>query len=68
MSQRFPDVNSKQMVKVAEKLGFIFVRQCGTSHAIYIRENDKRRTTIPIHGKKSLKRLPPHWQVDPGWE
>lgn len=50
------DVNSKQIVKIAEKLGFVFSRQCGTSHAIYYRESDNRRTTIPIHGKKSLKR------------
>jgi predicted RNA binding protein YcfA (HicA-like mRNA interferase family) len=56
MSEHFPDVNSKQMVKVALKMGFIFKRQTGTSHAIYFRESDKRRTTIPIHGKKSIKR------------
>ena len=56
MSTRFPDVNSKQIVKVVEKLGFGFVRQSGTSHAIYFREVDRRRTTVPIHGKVSLKR------------
>ncbi len=50
MSIKFPDVNSKQMVKVAEELGFKFTRQCGTSHAIYTREKDNRRTTIPVHG------------------
>ena len=52
----FPDVNSNEIVKVLEKLGFKFIRQSGTSHAIYFRVSDKRRTTIPIHGKKSLKR------------
>lgn len=56
MSTRFPDVNSKQIVKVVEQLGFRFIRQSGTSHAIYFREADKRRTTIPIHAKKSIKR------------
>jgi predicted RNA binding protein YcfA (HicA-like mRNA interferase family) len=56
MSARFPDINSKQIVKVVEKLGFIFIRQSGTSHAIYFRKADRRRTTIPIHGKKSIKR------------
>ena len=55
MSGYFPDVNSNQIVKIAKKLGFELVRQCGSSHAIYIRA-DNRRTTIPIHGKKSLKR------------
>jgi len=44
------------MVKVAEELGFRLIRQRGSSHAIYMRKTDKRRTTIPIHGKKSLKR------------
>ena len=56
MTSTFPDVNSKQMVKIAEKLGFKFVRQSGTSHVIYRREKDGRRTIIPIHGKKSVKR------------
>ena len=56
MSERFPNVDSKQMVKVILKLGFVFKRQTGSSHAIYFRESDKRRTTIPIHGKKAIKR------------
>ena len=56
MSEHFPNVNSKQMVKVALKLGFVFKRQTGSSHAIYYRKSDKHRTTIPIHGKESLKR------------
>lgn len=56
MTSFFPDLNSKEIIKVVEKLHFKFVRQSGTSHAMYRRESDGRRTTIPIHGKKSLKR------------
>ena len=56
MSERFPDVNSKQIIKIVEELGFKLARHAGSSHAIYFRKVDKRRTTIPIHGKKSLKR------------
>lgn len=56
MTSFFPDVNSKQIVKVVEKLGFEFIRQSGSSHAVYRNNDDGRRTTIPIHGKKSLKR------------
>ncbi|MBN1184057.1 MAG: type II toxin-antitoxin system HicA family toxin [Bacteroidales bacterium] len=56
MTSFFPDVSSKQMIKIAESLGFVFVRQSGTSHAIYKRAKDNRPTTIPKHGKKSLKR------------
>ncbi len=56
MTSVFPDVNSNQIIKVIEKLGFEFIRQSGSSHAIYRRVSDGRRTTIPIHGKRSLKR------------
>ncbi len=56
MNNFFPDVNSKQIIKVIEKLGFELIRQTGISHAVYRRSDDGRRTTIPIHGKKSLKR------------
>jgi len=56
MTSVFPDVNSKQIVKVVEQLGFEFIRQSGSSHAIYRRTSDNKRTTIPIHGRKSLKR------------
>ena len=56
MTSIFPDVNSNEIVKIIENLGFIFVRQTGSSHAIYRRDSDGRRTTVPIHGKKSLKR------------
>lgn len=56
MTSVFPDVNSKQIIKIVEQLKFEFVRQSGNSHAIYRRTSDNKRTTIPIHGKKSLKR------------
>jgi predicted RNA binding protein YcfA (HicA-like mRNA interferase family) len=56
MTSFFPDVNSKQIIKIINKLGFEFIRQSGSSHAIYRRMSDGCRTTIPIHGKESLKR------------
>ena len=56
MTSVFPNTNSKQITKIIEKLGFEFIRQSGSSHAIYRRIRDSRRTTIPIHGKRSLKR------------
>ena len=56
MTNVFPDINSKQIIKVIEKLGFVFLRQSGSSHTIYRRASDGCRTTVPIHGKKSLKR------------
>ena len=56
MTNVFPDINSKEIIKVIKKLGFEFLRQSGNSHAIYRRTSDGCRTTVPIHGKKSLKR------------
>jgi len=56
MTNIFPNVNSKQIIKIVEYLGFEFVRQSGSSHAIFLRAGDNKRTTIPIHGNKSLKR------------
>ena len=50
MTSVFPDVNSKQIIKVIEKLVFEFIRQGGSSHAIYRRASDGHRTTIPTHG------------------
>ncbi len=56
MSSTFPAVTAKQVVKVIEKLRFVFVRQSGSSHAIYKRSSDHRRTVVPIHAKVILKR------------
>ena len=47
-----PKVKSRQIIKVAEKLGFFFARQKG-SHAIY-RRIDNKRITIPIHGGQDI--------------
>ena len=55
MSDRFPVVTAKQVVKVLQKTKFEFKRQSG-SHAIYQRLKDKRRTVVPIHSKRVLKR------------
>jgi predicted RNA binding protein YcfA (HicA-like mRNA interferase family) len=55
-SKRFPAVTSREVVKVLESIGFQFVRQSGSSHAIYKRVSDKRRTNVPIHSGKIIKR------------
>lgn len=56
MSSNFPILTTKQMIKIVEKLGFHLARQSGTSHAVYYNKQNGRRTTIPIHGNKDLKR------------
>jgi len=56
MSPRFPAVTSDEVIEVVRKLGFRLKRQSGTSHAIYFRESDRKRTIIPIHKGKTIKR------------
>lgn len=48
MTPRLPAVTAKELVRVAERLGFAFRRQRG-SHAIYVRANDQARVVIPMH-------------------
>jgi predicted RNA binding protein YcfA (HicA-like mRNA interferase family) len=49
VTAKLPAVTAKELVRVAERLGFVFRRQRG-SHAIYVRANDQARVVIPIHG------------------
>jgi len=55
-AKRFPAVTSREIASVLEKIGFRFVRQSGSSHAIYKRFTDKRRTVVPIHPGRIIKR------------
>lgn len=52
MTSKLPSFNSRQVVSVLRRHGFILDRQSG-SHAVYIHP-DGRRTTVPIHGKRDL--------------
>ena len=54
MSPKQPVLNSKQLIKVLEKKGFLFSRQSG-SHAIYINP-EGIRVTVPIHSKKDIEK------------
>ncbi len=56
MSPKFPAVTSEEIISVLVKTGFRFKRQSGNSHAIYFREHDKKRTTVPTHSGKIVKR------------
>ena len=51
---KLPVVAARDVIKVAEKLGFAFDRQKG-SHAVYLRVSDKRRIVIPVHKGRDLK-------------
>lgn len=52
MTAKLPSLNSRQVISVLKRHGFVLDRQSG-SHAIFI-HSDGRRTTVPIHGKRDL--------------
>jgi len=54
MSPGLPVITSRDVIKVAKKLGFQFDRQSG-SHAVYIHLEKKLRVVIPIHPGKDIK-------------
>lgn len=56
MSPKFPAATSDEVIRVLQKIGYRLKRQSGTSHAIYFREEDKRRTNVPVHSGKIIKR------------
>lgn len=49
MNPKLPAVTARDLVRVAERLGFQLRRQRG-SHAIYVRASDQARVVIPVHG------------------
>lgn len=51
---KLPAVKARDVVKVAESIGFVLDRQRG-SHAFYYREADRGRVVIPMHAGKDLK-------------
>ena len=52
---KIPSLSSKELVKLLEKGGAIFVRQGSTDHAIYSRALEGKRFSAPVQmGKKTL--------------
>lgn len=50
-----PSMSSKELVKLLEKGGAVFIRQGPTDHAIYSRTIEGRRYSVPVQmGKKTL--------------
>ena len=54
MSAKLPPIKAKELIRIAQRLGFEFDRQSG-SHAVYYRKSDKRRIVVPIHPGKDIK-------------
>lgn len=55
MSPKLPVVQARDVVRVAQKLGFSFDRQRG-SHAVYYRESDAARVVVPMHAGRDIPR------------
>lgn len=52
---KLPSISSRQLVRLLEKAGALFVRQGKTDHAIYSRIVEGRRYSAPVQmGKKTL--------------
>ncbi len=52
---KMPSMPSKELTKLLEKGGAVFVRQGATDHAIYSRIFEDRRYSAPVQmGKKTL--------------
>lgn len=54
MTPKLPVVRTREVIRVAEELDFVFDRQTG-SHAVYFRARDRARVVIPIHQGRDLK-------------
>ncbi len=54
MSPAVPVITGKQMSQVVIRAGFRLDRQKG-SHAVFVRDLDKRRVIVPIHAGKTIK-------------
>lgn len=54
---KVPALSGKDLCKVLEKEGFVFVRQTG-SHRIYQKETEEGKITIPVpvHSNRPLKK------------
>ncbi len=52
---KVPAMSSKELVRLLEKGGVVFVRQGSTDHAIYARTVEGKRYSAPVQmGKKTL--------------
>jgi len=52
---KIPSMSSKDLVRLLEKAGVVFVRQGSTDHAMYSKTVEGRRYSAPVQmGKKNL--------------
>jgi len=49
VSQKLPTVSGVELIKALQRVGFAVRRQKG-SHVHLVRDDDKKRVTVPVHG------------------
>lgn len=53
--KKLPALRAREVSRVVEQAGFVFDRQKG-SHAVYKHPVTKKRTVVPIHLGKTIKK------------
>ncbi len=56
MSNRFPAITTKQIVRILKKIGFVYYRAGKGSHEFYIRESDHKIVMVSRHAGEIIRR------------
>ncbi len=56
MSPSLPPVAGRDVIRALQKAGFVVVRISGSHHRLVHPDDAARAATVPVHGKKPLKR------------
>jgi predicted RNA binding protein YcfA (HicA-like mRNA interferase family) len=56
MNQRLPSVRGDELVRALKRAGFVVVRIKGSHHIVEHLTDPRRRTTVPVHRGKDIKR------------
>jgi len=54
MSDKFPVISGKDLIKILEQIGFIEIRVKGSHHRL--KHPDGRITTVPVYGNTDLSK------------
>jgi predicted RNA binding protein YcfA (HicA-like mRNA interferase family) len=56
MNAKFGSLSGRDVVRALERAGFVLKRVTGSHHILVHPDDKTRRTTVPVHGRMSLKR------------
>ena len=64
MSPRLPSLRGEEVIRALRKAGFDVVRIKGSHHILEHLSDPRRRTVVPVHSGKDLKRGLLHKIID----